>query len=215
MRRGRLHAAATGLGVTGLLALVLLFVIFQAGPGAVTGSEAREGITVHGHWTIEISDPDGELVERREFDNALVPGGLVALAKVAAGLQTSGVWWVDLDHGGSPGKPCAGGASPCRIIESAAGGGGHIFPTLTVSVPDTGPNTGKLVLSGTATADNDTVISFVQTTLSLCDPAAAPSTDCIGGSNVGNFTFTQATVSPAVSVVSGQQILATVVITFS
>ena len=210
-----LYAVATGLGVTGLVALGLLFGVFEAGPTAVTGGEAREGIAVHGHWTIEVRDPDGGLVERREFDNALVMGGSTALALVAAGLQTSGVWWVDLDHGGAGGRPCAGGTLPCRIIESAAGGGGHVFSTLTVSVPNAGPDTGKLVLSGTATADNDTLISFVQTTLSLCDPAAAPITDCVGGSGIGNYTFTQASVSPAVSIVSGQQILVTVIITFS
>ena len=30
-----------------------------------------EGIEVHGHWTIEVRNPDGSLDERYEFENAL------------------------------------------------------------------------------------------------------------------------------------------------
>jgi hypothetical protein len=34
----------------------------------------HEGVTVHGHWTIEVKNPDGKLVTHREFENALSPG---------------------------------------------------------------------------------------------------------------------------------------------
>jgi hypothetical protein len=34
-----------------------------------------EGIKVHGHWVLEVKNPDGKLVERREFNNSLVSGG--------------------------------------------------------------------------------------------------------------------------------------------
>jgi hypothetical protein len=30
------------------------------------------GIKIHGHWVLEVKNPDGKLVERREFDNSLV-----------------------------------------------------------------------------------------------------------------------------------------------
>jgi hypothetical protein len=32
-----------------------------------------EGIKVHGHWTVEVRNPDGKLVTHREFENSLVP----------------------------------------------------------------------------------------------------------------------------------------------
>jgi len=35
---------------------------------------SHEGITVHGHWTIEVRNPDGSLVRRVEFENSLDPG---------------------------------------------------------------------------------------------------------------------------------------------
>ncbi|MGC2530119.1 MAG: hypothetical protein WA639_20420, partial [Candidatus Acidiferrum sp.] len=33
-----------------------------------------EGIQVHGHWTIEVRNPDGKVVSHTEFENALSPG---------------------------------------------------------------------------------------------------------------------------------------------
>lgn len=35
---------------------------------------AHEGITVHGHWTIEVRNPDGSVVRHVEFENSLDPG---------------------------------------------------------------------------------------------------------------------------------------------
>ena len=35
----------------------------------------HEGITVHGHWIIEVRNPDGKLAPRREFENAYPAGG--------------------------------------------------------------------------------------------------------------------------------------------
>lgn len=40
---------------------------------------SHEGIKVHGHWTIEVRNPDGTLVTHREFENSLVSGGTFVL----------------------------------------------------------------------------------------------------------------------------------------
>jgi len=45
----------------------------DTGDGATT-----EGIKVHGRWTIEVREPDGTVVERREFENALINPPLMA-----------------------------------------------------------------------------------------------------------------------------------------
>lgn len=42
----------------------------------------REGIKVHGHWTIDIKNPDGSLASHHEFENALVQSGQTALSSV-------------------------------------------------------------------------------------------------------------------------------------
>lgn len=43
----------------------------QAAEAAKPGND---GIKIHGHWVLEVKNPDGKLVERREFDNSLVTG---------------------------------------------------------------------------------------------------------------------------------------------
>ena len=51
------------------LALLLAFKPCFAQTPAPSGGPA-EGIKVHGHWTIEVRDPDGTLVTHREFEKA-------------------------------------------------------------------------------------------------------------------------------------------------
>src|SRR5271163_1792477 len=42
-------------------------------PAAKTPSKgSQEGIKVHGHWTIEVRNPDGSLAKHVEFENSLV-----------------------------------------------------------------------------------------------------------------------------------------------
>jgi hypothetical protein len=41
---------------------------------AETAKPGSDGIKIHGHWVLEVKNPDGKLVERREFDNSLVTG---------------------------------------------------------------------------------------------------------------------------------------------
>src|SRR5713226_6208411 len=40
----------------------------------------KEGIKVHGHWTIDVRNPDGTLVTHREFENSLAASGTLSLA---------------------------------------------------------------------------------------------------------------------------------------
>jgi len=48
----------------------------------------NEGIKVHGHWVLEIKNPDGSLASRHEFENSLVPGGYTATPN--QGIATDG-----------------------------------------------------------------------------------------------------------------------------
>ena len=50
----------------------------------------HEGIQVHGHWVIEVKNPDGTVTARREFENSIQPYGMVFLASVMAGNNSSG-----------------------------------------------------------------------------------------------------------------------------
>ena len=41
-----------------------------AEPAPEEGDGSNEGIQVHGHWTIEVTNPDGSLASRTEFERA-------------------------------------------------------------------------------------------------------------------------------------------------
>jgi len=42
---------------------------------ATPATPGQEGIKIHGHWVLQVKNPDGSLGQKREFDNSLVPGG--------------------------------------------------------------------------------------------------------------------------------------------
>jgi hypothetical protein len=62
-------------------------------PAAKRAGGAREGIKVHGHWTIEIRNPDGTLASRSEFENSL-QGGETLLAGLLGNTITPPITWV-------------------------------------------------------------------------------------------------------------------------
>ena len=85
------------------------------------------------------------------------------------------------------------------------------FKTLTLSVPTTGPNAGKLVMSGQATAEADGDIARVVTQVGLCPGTVAPAS-C---AEYADITFTAHNFSTPIVVAASQIIQVTVVISFS
>ena len=55
-----------------------------------SGDSSREGIKVHGHWTIDVRNPDGTLVTHREFENSLVQAGSSGGGKYLSHLLSCG-----------------------------------------------------------------------------------------------------------------------------
>ena len=197
----------------GVLAVVVLLAGAVAASSAIwpteSGGGTQEGIKVHGHWTIEVSDPDGTLVEHREFDNALHEEyGAIALARVLARQRTLAYWGIELT---------SYAIQPYFKVElqetGDPGTGAHMFKTLTVEFIDSGENAGTIILSGTATAHQDGKISYVQTNLHTVSPDQAPSAPQFTGTHWSS-PFTESTLSPGVDVSEGQQVLATVVLSF-
>jgi hypothetical protein len=102
--------------------------------------DSAEGIKVHGHWTIVVRDPDGTLVERREFDNALHPvGGVRILPMILGRVESVGNWQI-LTISSPAEEVCVdGGANPvqtCIIAEATDPLTlNQVFKTLAVTVP--------------------------------------------------------------------------------
>lgn len=168
----------------------------------------QEGIRVHGHWTIEIRNPDGTVVTRREFENALIGGP--TLANILARVSSVSHWAVQISRvSGSP-FPC--GSTVCFITEAGSGfspAGGAVFKNLTLT-----RSTSKLTLSGNATASANSEVSLVRTNLLTCDAKVAPASPCTNAVSLGSL-ITQKDLNPVIPVSTGQQIQVTVEISFS
>lgn len=197
----------------------------QTPPKAEASSPAgarQEGIQVHGHWTIDVSDPDGTLVTHREFENDLTLDGRVYLTQLLTQRLTLGPWFIKLT-----GMACADNDSidphtgciifPVGTLPSdmkAASPSTLNFPTLTITVPDTGPNAYALVLNGSATAGtNGGSINTVATEHYVCLSSIAPANCGISPFQVYQSLFTQAS-PPTVTVASNQTIGVTVILSF-
>ena len=159
----------------------------------------HEGITVHGHWVIEVKNPDGKVTTRREFENALccdINGtvGANLLAGLLSGNYAPGPWAIALSGSATSG-PCSTGTDQfCFIISPFAtshvsadqcstslakvssGTQPWCYDTLTESLSASG-NGGyftTFTLSGAAYADTSTTITGVATAQTVC-PSRAPS----------------------------------------
>lgn len=186
------------------------------------------GITVHGHWILEVRNPDGSLVRHVEFENSLDLGsGTNLLAGVLLGSWTSSAQTWQINLSGSP-NPClsanfSGSTGPNVCIIQAPNSctvsapcQSNVFTNLsaTSSAP-TGPTI--LTLTGSAIAAFATQISEVSTSNVPCLPTVAPqSCSLVSGSGQLDFPFTDATNFPGspVGVGVGQTIQATVTISF-
>ena len=208
------------------IALVLLLLMApvgargQANPTPVAAAEKKgsaEGIKVHGHWTIEIRNPDGTLESRREVENALVvwtAGGQTLLAGLLANYYSDPIWLVNLygpDVAGGAAGPCLHEGSPnpwpCSIAEPRAPlTGTEIFKNLVVGLPLQGGQQhrpeGTVELSGSATAALDGSIARV-----------ASGWFVTARNHFGDFT--SKSLAPAIEVRAGQVIQVKVVFSFS
>lgn len=160
------------------------------------------GITVHGWWKIDVRNPDGKLVEHREFENSLTTGGIAPtditgdmfLTGLLDRTITPGQWVVTLTavNGtnfalqlGEPGPACANVGGCVQSL----------------SIAPTGSDSGSLALVGAVSV-----------------PLGTPSGASIGLVSTQNSAqnagaFTTAFPSPAIQVSAGQ--LVNVSVTFS
>jgi len=137
-----------------------------AAPGKRAPKGNHEGITVHGHWTIEVRNPDGKVVSHTEFENSLQAFGATLLGYMLTGEIVPGGYEVLLGSGALANTtgPCqpsgANGATACVLVGSlisptpasfsdqtgvsCPGTPGQCFP-LTIAANSTG-----FTVSGTA-----------------------------------------------------------------
>ena len=176
------------------------------------GSTA-DGVKVEGHWTLTLKNPDGRVVLVRRFHNEPTYANK-AIATILARVYTPSYWYIELNSTNATGfnGAClsAGAPSGCLIIDpSDSYPVPQAFKTLTTSA---GAFQSTIVLTGSITAQRNGVVDDVSTHLGICSPTVAPSTAC-GLSQSWNFT--DRTLSTPISLVTGQQLLVTVTLSFT
>ncbi len=119
----------------------------------------QEGINIHGHWVIDVRNPDGMLVTHREFENSYV-GHLPA---ILAGQVSVGGWTIGL----------IGGASTYYLLAPVTGVG--------VVTP--------LSIGGSWTATSTDTVSTVRSQINYCDATVSPAACAsLGGSSSESFS---------------------------
>jgi hypothetical protein len=187
--------------------ITLFALLAVAPPRAGAQGGPREGIRVHGDWTIVVRNEDGSIAARHQFRNALVNPELLARLLVRGG--STGRWQVQVGAAGGSPQPCLIPSPPltvpCTLEEPS---NTTTRPgNLTVSVD------GETVLiQGSVRALAAAQIALVTTALVLCSPSELPSINCGGGAHL----FTQKDVSTLnISVGANQTMDITVRISFS
>jgi hypothetical protein len=144
-----------------------------AGQSAPKGQQ--EGIRVHGHWVIEVRNPDGTVASHHEFQNEIGVDGGNILAGLLQGYVVPQGFVVRLQGGvcgQSPQCYLASSTAPCS--EAALYGGQPCLDkAISAIVPTTtfdGIPSGPLTLTGSFPATQSGVISAVYSELNMCLP---------------------------------------------
>lgn len=204
--RGRLWARVVS------VALAVVLGTAAAGGASEPGGGQAEGITVHGHWTIEVRNADGSLGSRREIENELVVmvgGGGSLLAGLLANFYSDPIWQISL-YGPNTTGPCSHEGSPlpwpCHITEARSPFSGTEFSrNLVLNLPLQGmaqTPVGTLEMSGSTTAARDSTLVLVGSEYYV------QARNDFGG-------FTAKALEPGIPVRAGQVIQVKVVFSFS
>ncbi|MGB9230200.1 MAG: hypothetical protein WCC24_10705 [Terracidiphilus sp.] len=207
-----------------------------ANTGEKTEGGMHQGIKIHGHWVIEIRNPDGTLVAHREFENKLegLEGGQLIMS-LLGGVAVKGQWMVALSVPcssadfcvlGETGLPAPQTVPIAPDLTSAFGGASSL--NCQSAPAGTCPQTlgiginspiGTVQLIGSVVAANAGSIGAVETALQECygSNSTYPTVTVAACTQIAPNNpqyFTGTTLTPAQSFIAGQTIIVTVTISF-
>lgn len=188
---------SVGLGVAwAMLTLVLLAKPSRGqerkGPPA---SGTQQGVRVHGHWIIEIRNPDGSQVSRREFENAFVgAGAIIPLLDPTSNAVKPAGWDITLADATGINLDLVTGGLTCGSLNNHSAG--LLFQSLL-------PTTQGFTLTGSS-AGAPWPFTVVSVRTGIFSSAT-----CVGGA-----VFTLANLAPPITIAKGQSAFVTVTVTF-
>jgi hypothetical protein len=164
----------------------------------------HEGIKVHGHWTIDVREPDGRLVSRNEVENALMGNGEGVLAKLLGRRLSTVIWSVKLEAASSSPGPCDNAGQPisCYVAEPSFP---RNDPQYSKNLQLRVQNQVALQLSGSTIAVRSTSIGRVSSEVN---------STTLDGEEI-LYSFTAKDLATPVPVAAGQIIQVTVLFSFS
>jgi hypothetical protein len=198
----------------------------------------QQGLKVHGHWVINVRNPDGTLVQHREFDNSIENSAQGFMVGLLSGYMIPGDWMIVLGAQSGAG-PCNGPTYQfCGFVHNlntypALGYCGVYYCTGSTLSYTYNFGTGfagpfSIVLNGTITSNQTGTVGTVFTLISECanigyssttNPSSietsSPAT-CVTQTTPQPWygPFTDTNITP-VAITSGQLIQVIVTITFS
>jgi len=180
-------------------------VMAQNSPARVSAPKGQsEGIKVHGHWTIEIRNPDGKVITHREFENSLAPpnpnnqnlGGAALLASLLGRTLAGGSWSILLSDTPGDGPNyinVIAVSEPNSVAASACNANWTCSSNLSVSGGNAA-NPTTVTFSGSAPVPQSypAQIGWVGTLALPCQSNEAPTTcfSASAGSVAGGIPFT-------------------------
>lgn len=166
-----------------LPALLITLLAFGTACGQAAEPEpvASNGIQVHGHWTITVTDPDGTVDAVHEFDNELMQDGKMMLVKLLAGSQSvydsdyDSQWAIAISSDKKPGVfhdiyiPDIGDSVVCQ--EETLKGGAYIWLPASFAVTSDLYSLDLTAICTVTEVHDSPFISLVRTDTSLLDPS--------------------------------------------
>lgn len=197
-----------------------------------------EGIKVHGHWIIDVRNADGSLAEHRDFQNSLdSTNGANALLYLLSGQLTTGSMSIQLfgvnsgtGRGQSYVSSQAGatnqGFGIYSICSFTSDSSCVTYNLLQTASPGSYGSAAALTLKGQISPTADIVFNQVSTFLTGCQngnyngasthsPADCFNLQAISPPVRESKQFTNAVLATPLTVVAGQSVLVTVVLSFS
>ena len=198
-----------------------------------TDEGGKEGIKVHGHWTIDVKNPDGTLAQHHEFENSFQPGGSIAIIQLITGIAIPGDMGIGVTSPTGQTPPCGPSQqSICLMVRSLKDEPGTSFcvslavcsvnltsATSFTALPYTLTYAGSFQASqaGSITGVQSFLGSCVQspTGLETVSPATCTAGNLSNTQSSTSYAIFSSTTINAVAVTVGQIVQVSVAFTFS
>jgi hypothetical protein len=202
----------------------------------------HQNIKMHGHWVIDVKNPDGTVADHRDFHNSITKDGQETLIALMAGYWVISDYEIFLQPAEGATGPCTpptNGGPGCVIVRSLTtqpglGGctnvGYYCATGLTYTYNLSYSSPSSMVLAGSVTATQAGTLTYVSTVAGYCQNSSSNAAIPTAQANVSPASCTATPASEAgyltelssanlnnapISVLSGQIIQVTVTISFS